>query len=58
MSSVFWKPGTTGPGSTLDRASEAEGGAFLPSAPISFGQLSLQDQRETLPIFKRRESKF
>ena len=56
MSTAFWKPGTTGPGSTVDRASEIEGGAILSSAPIGIGQLSVQAQRERLPIFKHRTS--
>jgi len=52
MSLKFWKPGTTGPGSTLDRATEVEGNV-IPSAPI-FSSLSIQSQRERLPIFKHR----
>ncbi|KZP24870.1 pre-mRNA splicing factor [Athelia psychrophila] len=48
----FWKPGTTGPGSTLDRATEAEGNV-VQSAP-SYSS-SIQSQRERLPIFKHRE---
>jgi ATP-dependent RNA helicase DDX35 len=46
---TFWKPGTTGPGSTLDRATEAEGNV-VQSAP-SYNS-SIQAQRERLPIFK------
>jgi len=46
----FWKPGTLGPGSLLDRASETED-VVLSSAPIS-AALSLQAQRQQLPIFK------
>ena len=46
----FWKPGTIGPGSLLDRASETEG-LVLSSAPMS-GALSLHAQRQQLPIFK------
>jgi ATP-dependent RNA helicase DDX35 len=53
MASEFWRPGTFGPGSSLDRASEAEGN-IVPSAP-SYGHLSIQAQRERLPIFKHRE---
>ncbi|KAH9951416.1 P-loop containing nucleoside triphosphate hydrolase protein [Amylocystis lapponica] len=49
----FWKPGTTGPGSTLDRATETEGNV-VQSAPIS-SLLSVQAARERLPIFKHRE---
>lgn len=48
----FWKPGTIGPGSLLDRASETED-AVLSSAPMST-TLSIQDQRQRLPIFKHR----
>jgi ATP-dependent RNA helicase DDX35 len=47
----FWKPGTVGPGSTLDRATEAEAeGNLVISSSIS--SQSLQYQRERLPIFK------
>ncbi|KAJ3501295.1 hypothetical protein NLJ89_g9401 [Agrocybe chaxingu] len=49
MSQVFWKPGTVGPGSNLDRASETEE-SVIPSAPND-----LYGQRERLPIFKHRE---
>ncbi|EKM82923.1 hypothetical protein AGABI1DRAFT_118329 [Agaricus bisporus var. burnettii JB137-S8] len=42
----FWKPGTAGPGSTLDRASEQEG-SLVQSAP-------LHSQRERLPIHQHR----
>jgi ATP-dependent RNA helicase DDX35 len=52
MALQFWKPGTTGPGSTLDRAHETEE-SVLPSAPSS-GTLSIQSTRERLPIFKHR----
>ncbi|KAJ6611780.1 P-loop containing nucleoside triphosphate hydrolase protein [Mycena sp. CBHHK59/15] len=50
MSLKFWKPGTAGPGSSLDRETEAEDYA-VPSAVSS---LSIQSQRERLPIFKHR----
>lgn len=46
----FWKPGTAGPGSTLDRATETEENV-VQSAPTS-SSLSLQAARERLPIFK------
>ncbi|CAA7270169.1 unnamed protein product [Cyclocybe aegerita] len=49
MSLVFWKPGTVGPGSNLDRASETEENV-IPSAPNNS-----YSQRERLPIFKHRE---
>ncbi|KAF9646866.1 P-loop containing nucleoside triphosphate hydrolase protein [Thelephora ganbajun] len=49
----FWKPGTVGPGSLLDRASETED-AILSSAPMSV-TLSLQAQRQQLPIFQHRD---
>lgn len=46
----FWKPGTAGPGSTLDRATEAEG-SVLSSAPLG-ASVSISSARERLPIFK------
>ncbi|PIL23675.1 hypothetical protein GSI_13424 [Ganoderma sinense ZZ0214-1] len=49
----FWKPGTIGPGSTLDRATEAEENV-IPSAPSS--SLSLQATRERLPIYQYRDN--
>jgi ATP-dependent RNA helicase DDX35 len=49
---TFWKPGTAGPGSTLDRATEEEGNV-VQSAP-SHGSLSIQAQRERLPIWQHR----
>ncbi|KAI0933716.1 hypothetical protein AcV5_005793 [Taiwanofungus camphoratus] len=49
----FWKPGTVGPGSTLDRATETEENV-IQSAPLST-LLSIQSARERLPIFKHRE---
>ncbi|GAB1517226.1 hypothetical protein RhiTH_000270 [Rhizoctonia solani] len=49
----FWKPGTTAPGSTLDRATQAEDN-IIHSAPAS-SNLGIQAQRERLPIFKHRE---
>ena len=52
MSLKFWKPGTAGPGSHLDRATEAEGNV-VHSAP-AYASLSIQNQRERLPIFKHR----
>lgn len=50
MSLKFWKPGTVGPGSTLDRATEVEGNV-VPSAPV-------YSHREYLPIFKHRAPQF
>src|ERR1700722_18499393 len=50
---TFWKPGTVGPGSTLDRAAEAGSGITISS---SLSSLSLQSQRERLPIFKHSTS--
>ncbi|PVF95655.1 P-loop containing nucleoside triphosphate hydrolase protein [Serendipita vermifera] len=50
----FWKPGTVAPGSSLDRATETEG-HLLQSAPISTTFVSLQQQRERLPIFKYKK---
>ncbi|KAJ7594465.1 P-loop containing nucleoside triphosphate hydrolase protein [Mycena floridula] len=53
MSLKFWRPGAAGPGSTLDRQTEAEGNV-VQSAP-AFSSLSIQSQREHLPIFKHRQ---
>lgn len=49
---TFWKPGTTGPGSSLDRATENEGNV-IQSAPIYAS--SIHNQRERLPIYKHRK---
>lgn len=46
----FWKPGTAGPGSSLDRATQAEENV-IQSAPSS-GYYGIQGARERLPIFK------
>ncbi|KAJ7231444.1 pre-mRNA splicing factor [Mycena haematopus] len=51
MSMQFWKPGTTAPGSSLDRETEAEDYAV----PSAISSLSIQSQRERLPIFKHRD---
>ncbi|KAJ6547237.1 pre-mRNA splicing factor [Mycena capillaripes] len=51
MAMQFWKPGTTAPGSSLDRETEAEGYAV----PSAISSLSIQSQRERLPIFKHRD---
>ncbi|KAJ7702475.1 pre-mRNA splicing factor [Mycena rosella] len=51
MSLQFWKPGTTGPGSSLDRDTDGEGFAV----PSAISSLSIQNQRERLPIFKHRD---
>ncbi|KAH8117149.1 P-loop containing nucleoside triphosphate hydrolase protein [Phellopilus nigrolimitatus] len=48
----FWKPGALRPGSSVDRATEAED-VIVPSAPGS-SSLGIQAQRERLPIFKHR----
>ncbi|KAL0947236.1 hypothetical protein HGRIS_013357 [Hohenbuehelia grisea] len=50
---TFWKPGTTAPGSSLDRDSQNEGN-IVSSAP-SYAALSVNAQRERLPIFKHRQ---
>ncbi|KAJ3476329.1 hypothetical protein NLI96_g11231 [Meripilus lineatus] len=54
MSLQFWKPGTAGPGSTLDRATETED-AVISSAPLLSSSYSIQSARERLPIFKHRD---
>lgn len=53
MSLTFWKPGTAGPGSNLDRASQVEE-SIVPYAPQD-GYLSVRGQQERLPIFKHRQ---
>ncbi|KAE9406974.1 P-loop containing nucleoside triphosphate hydrolase protein [Gymnopus androsaceus JB14] len=53
MSLKFWKPGTAGPGSSLDRDTQTEENV-VQSAP-AYASLSIQSQRERLPIFKHRE---
>ncbi|KAM6500789.1 P-loop containing nucleoside triphosphate hydrolase protein [Amanita muscaria] len=53
MSLAFWKPGTSGPGSSLDRATEVEGNLF--SAQSGFGGLSTEAQRQFLPIYKHKD---
>ena len=50
MALQFWKPGTVAPGSSLDRASEAEGHVVQSAPMIAMG--GIQAQREQLPIFK------
>lgn len=52
MALQFWKPGTAGPGSSLDRANETEENV-VQSAPTS-GVYSVQSARERLPIYKHR----
>src|SRR5712675_3079970 len=52
----FWKPGTLGPGSSLDRTSGEEDG-FVQSA-IPSQALSIQAQRERLPIAKHSQQYF
>ncbi|KAJ4482549.1 P-loop containing nucleoside triphosphate hydrolase protein [Lentinula aciculospora] len=53
MSLKFWKPGTSGPGSSLDRDSQIEENV-VQSAP-AYSSLSIQSQRERLPIYKHRD---
>ncbi|KAK4689933.1 ATP-dependent RNA helicase DDX35, partial [Tremellales sp. Uapishka_1] len=50
----FWKPGAAAPGSSLDRDTEAEG-SLLPSSSTRNAHLSLDAQRQRLPIYKHRE---
>ncbi|CED83397.1 pre-mrna splicing factor [Phaffia rhodozyma] len=53
---AFWKPGTTAPGSVIDRETEAEGGSALVSSSLSkYANLGLQGQRQRLPIYKHRD---
>ncbi|OWZ35392.1 ATP-dependent RNA helicase DDX35 [Cryptococcus neoformans AD2-60a] len=50
----FWKPGTAAPGSSLDRESEKDG-SLLPVNTSQNAHLSLDAQRQRLPIYKHRE---
>lgn len=52
----FWRPGTVRPGSNVDRATEIEEN-IVPSAPAS-ASLSIQAQRERLPVYKHSNVKF
>lgn len=52
----FWKPGTQGPGSSLDRATESE--ETIVHALPSSSSLGLQAQRKRLPIYKHSSSEF
>ncbi|KAF8332542.1 P-loop containing nucleoside triphosphate hydrolase protein [Amanita rubescens] len=51
MSLAFWKPGSTGPGSTLDRVSQGEDD-IVPTP--TWSGLSIDAQRQRLPIYKHR----
>lgn len=51
----FWKPGTAGPGSTLDREAESEGSLLPGPSNSSASLLSISAQRTRLPIYKHRE---
>ncbi|KAI7892139.1 P-loop containing nucleoside triphosphate hydrolase protein [Mucor mucedo] len=54
---AFWKPGTTAPGSSLDRDTENETGeAVVAHAEKQYRHLTLQQQRERLPVFKLRRT--
>jgi len=51
MSLTFWKPGTAGPGSSLDRSSETEELENIVPHALADPFSSIQSQRERLPIF-------
>ncbi|KAL0085037.1 hypothetical protein J3Q64DRAFT_1112069 [Phycomyces blakesleeanus] len=52
----FWKPGTVAPGSAVDRDTENETNAtVIAHAEAQFHHLSIQQQRERLPVFKLRK---
>ncbi|KAI8068866.1 P-loop containing nucleoside triphosphate hydrolase protein [Thamnidium elegans] len=52
---AFWKPGTVAPGSALDRDTENETEeAVVAHAEKQYRHLTLQQQRERLPVFKLR----
>ncbi|KAI9362530.1 putative Pre-mRNA splicing factor [Zopfochytrium polystomum] len=50
---AFWKPGTIAPGSNADRDAEQDA-SFVIRPAIVDESLSMQQQRERLPIFKHR----
>ncbi|KAF8479264.1 P-loop containing nucleoside triphosphate hydrolase protein [Russula ochroleuca] len=50
----FWKPGTLGPGSSLDRISGEEGGLLASAIPLQ--AQSIQAQRDRLPIAKHKDN--
>ncbi|GAB5587907.1 hypothetical protein Unana1_02807 [Umbelopsis nana] len=53
---AFWKPGTVAPGSTVDRDTEKESDETIFNlANASYRYLSIQQQRERLPIFKSKD---
>lgn len=54
MPPQFWKPGAAAPGSSLDRETESEG-SLLPSINPQVAHLSLDAQRQRLPIYKHRQ---
>ncbi|KAI9262596.1 P-loop containing nucleoside triphosphate hydrolase protein [Helicostylum pulchrum] len=52
---AFWKPGTVAPGSALDRDTENETEEVVVAhAEKQYRHLTLQQQRERLPVFKLR----
>ncbi|KAL1929926.1 hypothetical protein VTP01DRAFT_1080 [Rhizomucor pusillus] len=52
---AFWKPGTIAPGSAVDRDTENETDqAVIAHTEQQFRHLTLKQQRERLPVFKRR----
>lgn len=55
--SAFWKPGTTGPGSALDRdCADVEGGVVVQQSLTANAHLALDQQRKQLPIFRFRDN--
>ncbi|KXS12668.1 putative ATP-dependent RNA helicase DHX35 [Gonapodya prolifera JEL478] len=51
---AFWKPGTIAPGSVVERDAQNELDSSILTTYNSFSRLSLQDQRQQLPIFANR----
>eukprot|EP00123_Amoebidium_parasiticum_P020541 comp5204_c0_seq1/m.1245 comp5204_c0_seq1/g.1245 ORF comp5204_c0_seq1/g.1245 comp5204_c0_seq1/m.1245 type:complete len:699 (-) comp5204_c0_seq1:13-2109(-) len=54
---TFWKPGTTAPGSSLDREERGEGdlGSVVQQSANPNSGLRLEQQRQNLPIYRYRD---
>ncbi|CAI2182999.1 13767_t:CDS:10 [Funneliformis geosporum] len=52
---AFWKPGTVAPGTSVDREAEKESSENIVTFVNLSSNLSVQQQRKRLPIFKSRD---
>ncbi|CAG8695408.1 12228_t:CDS:10 [Funneliformis caledonium] len=52
---AFWKPGTVAPGTSVDREAEKESSENIVTFVNLSSNLSIQQQRKRLPIFKSRD---